>query len=83
MAHGESRKAKSKAAAVAAAAAVLDAAAEMGGVQAPDHEVIARLAYEHWQARGCPEGSPEVDWFQAEADLRGQTAVAAAGSAAA
>lgn len=24
-----------------------------------------KLAYELWQARGCPDGSPEVDWFQA------------------
>ena len=25
-----------------------------------------KLAYELWQARGCPDGSPEVDWFMAE-----------------
>jgi hypothetical protein len=36
----------------------------------PDHEAIARRAYECWQARGCPDGSPEVDWYQAEQDLR-------------
>ncbi|HUI76416.1 MAG TPA: DUF2934 domain-containing protein [Bryobacteraceae bacterium] len=33
------------------------------------HEAIARLAYEHWQERGCPSGSPEVDWFHAEKKL--------------
>ncbi|MGA2114765.1 MAG: DUF2934 domain-containing protein [Bryobacteraceae bacterium] len=27
---------------------------------------IAALAYELWHARGCPDGSPETDWFQAE-----------------
>lgn len=30
---------------------------------------IARLAYHLWQSRGCPEGSPEVDWLQAEQQL--------------
>jgi hypothetical protein len=27
---------------------------------------IAELAYHFWQERGCPEGSPEEDWYQAE-----------------
>jgi hypothetical protein len=27
---------------------------------------IAVLAYEYWQARGCPDGSPDEDWFKAE-----------------
>jgi len=31
---------------------------------------IAQLAYALWQRRGCPEGSPEMDWIQAEAQLR-------------
>ena len=30
------------------------------------------LAYEFWRARGCPEGSPEEDWFLAEEQLRHQ-----------
>jgi hypothetical protein len=30
---------------------------------------IAALAYSLWLARGCPEGSPEEDWFRAEEDL--------------
>lgn len=34
------------------------------------HEEVARLAYSYWQARGCPDGSPEEDWFRAEAELR-------------
>jgi len=33
-------------------------------------EDIAALAYELWQARGRPEGSPEVDWLEAEKQLR-------------
>jgi hypothetical protein len=32
----------------------------------PEHEQIASLAYTLWQQRGCPEGSPETDWFLAE-----------------
>jgi hypothetical protein len=35
----------------------------------PDED-IARLAYAYWQARGCPIGSPEEDWYRAEAELR-------------
>ena len=35
---------------------------------------IAALAYQLWQARGCPVGSPEIDWLQAEQQLRPQTA---------
>jgi hypothetical protein len=30
---------------------------------------IEALAYHLWEARGCPEGSPEIDWFQAEQTL--------------
>ena len=42
-------------------------------------EEIARLAYHYWQARGCPGGSPEEDWFRAEHDLRrGRSAEAGA-----
>jgi len=30
-----------------------------------NEEDIAAVAYELWQARGCPSGSPDEDWFQA------------------
>jgi hypothetical protein len=33
------------------------------------HEEIERRAYHSWEARGCPIGSPEVDWFEAEREL--------------
>ena len=39
----------------------------------PDQNRLETLAYEHWLARGCPDGSPEVDWLRAEQDLRGRT----------
>jgi predicted chitinase len=32
---------------------------------------IAQLAYFLWQSRGCPEGSPEQDWFEAERKIQG------------
>ena len=30
------------------------------------HEFVAKLAYELWEKRGRPIGSPEVDWLAAE-----------------
>jgi hypothetical protein len=33
------------------------------------HRQIAVLAYEFWQARGCPEGTSEEDWFLAEREF--------------
>jgi hypothetical protein len=33
------------------------------------HEQIARLAYELWERRGRPLGSPEIDWYAAESAL--------------
>jgi hypothetical protein len=41
--------------------------------QSTTNEEIAVLAYELWLRRGCPQGSPEVDWFQAEYELKNQT----------
>ena len=35
-------------------------------------ERIERLAYALWKARGRPLGSPDQDWFAAEASTRGQ-----------
>jgi hypothetical protein len=40
------------------------------GIAIFGHEDTAALAYALWQARGCPEGSPDDDWFQAAHDLR-------------
>jgi len=34
-----------------------------------NQEEIAALAHALWQARGCPNGSPEEDWFQAKQKL--------------
>ena len=39
-------------------------------VPTSNHEEIARLAYANWEARGCPHGSPDADWFRAEEEIR-------------
>ena len=31
---------------------------------------IRKRAHELWMARGCPQGSPEVDWHEAVKELR-------------
>jgi hypothetical protein len=35
----------------------------------PEHRSIGELAYRLWQSRGCPEGSAEQDWLDAERQL--------------
>lgn len=40
-------------------------------ISEPGNQVeISALAYQLWQQRGYPLGSPEVDWFRAEEELR-------------
>jgi hypothetical protein len=42
--------------------------------QVPDpasyHEEVSRLAYELWEKRGCPHGSHDEDWLQAEEEIK-------------
>src|SRR5271157_1079316 len=45
------------------------------GIAIFGHQDIAVLAHALWQARGCPEGSPDQDWFQASRDLRARAEV--------
>jgi hypothetical protein len=40
------------------------------GIATFGREDIAALAHSLWQARGCPEGSSEEDWFRAAHELR-------------
>jgi len=35
-----------------------------------DRDEIALRAYDLWQRRGCPQGSSEQDWLEAEDQLR-------------
>jgi hypothetical protein len=50
------------------------AAANGHGIAAFGDDDIAALAHELWRARGCPDGSPEQDWFQSLEELRSRTA---------
>jgi hypothetical protein len=34
------------------------------------HELLQKLAYQHWEKRGSPLGSPEIDWSAAEKTVR-------------
>lgn len=45
------------------------------GVPIFGHKDIAALAYELWEGRGRPEGSPEEDWYQAAQRLRARAEV--------
>ena len=38
----------------------------------PDHRSIGELAYRLWQSRGCPDGTAERDWLEAERQLAGE-----------
>ena len=35
-----------------------------------EDKAIAQRAYECWNERGCPEGSPEEDWYRAEREIK-------------
>jgi hypothetical protein len=35
----------------------------------PSHEDIERRAFELWEQRGRPSGTPEIDWFKAEQEV--------------
>ena len=35
-----------------------------------EDKAIAQRAYECWNDRGCPGGSPEEDWYRAEREIK-------------
>jgi hypothetical protein len=37
-------------------------------------ESVTELAHCYWLLRGCPEGSPEIDWYRAEETMDQQLA---------
>lgn len=47
-----------------------DATSGTDGDPSARRQRIELLAYLNWLARGCPHGSPEEDWFQAERQVR-------------
>lgn len=40
-----------------------------------DEEQLQQLAYRLWKERGCPDGSPEEDWYAAQYKIQRQTQV--------
>ena len=47
-----------------------DAHQHSHGIGPFEHDDIAALAHQLWEARGRPEGSPQQDWFNAAEKLR-------------
>ncbi len=43
---------------------------ENATVRLPSTDEISARAYERWHQRGCPDGSPDVDWCEAEEELK-------------
>lgn len=52
---------------------MLEALSSIGSAQVPAENEIAALARAVWEARGCPEGLPEDDWFRAERALKARS----------
>lgn len=52
----------------------------MSSTIAIDSSEIHQRAYARWQERGCPGGSPDHDWFEAEQELVRERGASAAGS---
>ena len=49
--------------------AAAETASDDLAVRTPSPSEVAALAYQLWQDRGSPVGSPDVDWFRAEREL--------------
>lgn len=63
-------KEKKAMAAAAGAASPSDALVQQEIEGVLDEVRIRILAYAYWEARGCPDGSPDDDWFRAEQALK-------------
>ena len=46
---------------------------EMGEPAPVNEQDVSALAYRRWLERGCPQGSPEEDWFEAERELHSKS----------
>ena len=68
--------AKSKMAVVAGPESPQNAAQNVISEPSIQAEICA-LAYELWMQRGCPLGSPEVDWFRAEEEVKSRKELSA------
>lgn len=63
------KKAAPKKAAVTANSSIMNLADAVDTAHAFDAKEIEVRAYLSWLERGCPEGSPQEDWFRAEKEL--------------
>ena len=52
-----------------------DGKQELGAAFHPTHDQIAKRASELWKSNGCPEGTADRDWLQAEEELIGAKAL--------
>jgi hypothetical protein len=43
-----------------------DRTKNVAGSAEVDRDAIEKLAYQYWMNRGCPDGSAEQDWLEAE-----------------
>ena len=50
--------------------AVADQTSQSQASDVSMQESIQQLAYALWERRGCPEGSPEKDWREAEQQVQ-------------
>jgi len=50
-------------------AEIQESAARVSNTEPTCEDVISKRAYELWLERGCPEGSPEEDWYRAEREV--------------
>jgi hypothetical protein len=57
---------------------MLEGLSVLAAARAPAGDRVPVLARALWKARGCPEGSPEDDWFRAESVLKAQSGSSAA-----
>lgn len=54
----------------AAGPSELGSSAQLLAIEKTSESDVAALAYQLWQGRGCPLGSPEEDWFEAKRQLK-------------
>jgi hypothetical protein len=48
----------------------LDTKSDLAQANSARQDEISARAYHRWHQRGCPDGSPEVDWRAAEEELK-------------
>ncbi len=70
------RKAAPKVEAATANSSIVNLSDAMEPARMLDAREIEQRAYLSWLERGCPEGSPQEDWYRAERELIAMVATA-------